>query len=417
MKILWIAPRWPNPPNDGAKQATLELLRPLSQRAELQITLLALPLESESVGKNGAPELPELHVKGIRLFERRPAGLPPALRFLLRPLVPVTFASFLEPMVAKGVRATVDSQPWDAIVFDGFHSALPFLRLRNNVPDFHFQAREGHLPAIYYRAHNVEWRLWEQLAEESLFPMRQAIAFQAAIVRRLENSLARASTAVLPVSDSDEAIFRADNRSTPFHVAHIGQEFPDSPPERNFHSGPLRLGFLGRLDWKPNRQGLEWLLREVWPAARKELPGLRLLIAGSGDAKWLANWKRSENSSGVEFLGRVEKVGDFYQSVDLSLAPIFLGSGTRVKVIEAARYACPVLGTALGLEGCDLRDDKSCLSAESAKEWIETLATARRERLQEIGANAFREMREGFNSPAIAAAVAELFQRNCAKRA
>lgn len=50
-------------------------------------------------------------------------------------------------------------------------------------------------------------------------------------------------------------------------------------PPLSYAGGEVRFGFLGNLDWWPNRDGLRWFLREVWPAVPKSV---RLDLYGPG---------------------------------------------------------------------------------------------------------------------------------------
>src|SRR5262249_39061624 len=154
--------------------------------------------------------------------------------------------------------------------------------------------------------------------------------------------------------------------------------------------GPLTLLFLGRLDWPPNQEGLVWFLKEVWPEVVKGRTDLKLLIAGSGNSEFL---KPFLSVDFLTFLGRVESVKELYRKVSLSLVPIFYGSGTRVKVIEACSYGRACLSTALGVEGTGLESGISYLRAETAQEWIEMLRSLRSENVETIGSSAHEALK------------------------
>jgi glycosyltransferase involved in cell wall biosynthesis len=111
------------------------------------------------------------------------------------------------------------------------------------------------------------------------------------------------------------------------------------------------LLFVGSLDYGPNRDGLSWFLDAVWPRLASARPGLRLLVAGPG-ARGL------RPRPGLELLGPVATVTPLYEAASLALAPIRSGSGTRVKLIEAAAHGVPFVTTGLGAEGLDFRADE-----------------------------------------------------------
>lgn len=95
-----------------------------------------------------------------------------------------------------------------------------------------------------------------------------------------------------------------------------------------------------------NIQGLDWLLREVWPQVRTALPQARLRVIGKmAQASGLA-WPE-----GAEKVGFVEDLEQEYRQATLSLAPLFIGSGVKIKVVEALGHGVPVVATACGAEG------------------------------------------------------------------
>jgi glycosyltransferase involved in cell wall biosynthesis len=94
----------------------------------------------------------------------------------------------------------------------------------------------------------------------------------------------------------------------------------------------------------------------------------------------------------------VPNIEDFYQGIDASIVPLFFGSGTRVKVIEASRLAIPCVSTAIGVEGCPLRSGHSYLNAESIEDWVSVLRSTTQTEFQMIGGFAFEAMKSNYDS-------------------
>jgi hypothetical protein len=391
LKVLWITPRWPLPAQDGARIATAQLLKPLATNFE--ITLVGvLPDDEEAVA------LTELGLRECRVVRRPLLKAHPLLRLLARPMMPVTFSSFVGERVRAELTAILSEGGWDWIVFDGMHGAIPFLS-GNGLPQFSFPASKARL---VYRAHNVEFSIWERAARMARCPHSFVFDFQAKLVRAFEESLCRRCDWVLPVSEQDSAIFSEVAPGVRQEVIRIGQSFPVTAPSPTT-SGELTLGFLGKLDWLPNQQGLTWFLDKVWP----QVSGLRLRIAGSGHAKWLGRYK---DLPGIEWLGRLGSVDAFYSQIDASIVPLFIGSGTRVKVIEASRFAVPCMSTALGVEGCPLVAGSSYIQAESVDEWVSAIKTFSRAHARGMGMSAFLQMKDLYDGQAIARSAASVFR-------
>lgn len=122
------------------------------------------------------------------------------------------------------------------------------------------------------------------------------------------------------------------------------------PPRIHRRDDGTTLLFVGSLGYEPNAEGLRWMLEAVWPRLGKRRAGLRLRIAGGGDADWLRRHPR------VEKLGPVADLTPVYATATLALAPIRSGSGTRIKLIEAAAFGVPFVTTTLGTEGLAFED-------------------------------------------------------------
>ncbi len=388
-KVLWITPRWPEPANDGAKIATIELLKHLAPLPDLELTLLALPPPNDDT-----PELPDLKLFETRIIARKPEIRSRLSRFATNPFIPVSFSSFLQKETVEEVRAFAAQDRWDAVIFDGIHAAIPFFSPGLS-PSLSFPAKSAKL---FYRAHNVEWSLWEQAAKQSPFPKSQALALQAHLVKKYEVDLIQKCTETFPVSDEDLKRFAHITPEPDQQVILIGKNFEKQPSPTNV-SSTIHLGFIGRIDWLPNREGLAWFLKEVWPEVVQKKPDLEFSIAGSGDDSWLAPFR---NLPRVKFLGKIPSVDPFYHGLDALIVPLFMGSGTRVKVIEASQFARVCLSTALGVEGCGLIEGKSVLLAETKSEWVDLLMKLDSESLRTLGQEAFTSLRKKHDSALIA---------------
>lgn len=119
--------------------------------------------------------------------------------------------------------------------------------------------------------------------------------------------------------------------------------------------------FLGSYDYPPNVSAADRLVRHIFPRIRAAVPNARLLIAGEGSRE-LVN--RLGECEGVEALGYVEDLAQLYRSTRIICCPITQGSGTRLKLIEAAGYARPIVATEFAAEGLAFRDGIEILFRE-----------------------------------------------------
>ncbi len=393
-ELLWITPKWPFPAEDGARVATGRLLQGLSRRGH-QIDLLAICGPDEKI--NPAQAQSELGVRKVFQVPRpaNPEGrAASAVQWLgalaTQPWLAITLRHYATARVHRAIDQVVNA-PGIAdrfgIVYDGLHPASHQSRFGQ------FQA-SVHGPRVFYRAHNFETDIWRRKAEQtSQLPLRLFLEFQAARMRAFETSLALQCAGLAPVSAEDLAAFRSFCPQTRARVVPIGSDFSQPPPLLE-ESGFLDVVFIGKLDWPPNREGLLWFLDKVWPRAFAARPTLRLSIVGSGAAGPLGT---RSSLRGVRFLGRVENLDEIYRQSAISLAPVFYGSGTRVKVIEASRYGRACLSTAIGVEGTGLLPGQSYLRAETEAEWIQALVKTDVTAARELGRRAWQQMKDRFD--------------------
>lgn len=118
-------------------------------------------------------------------------------------------------------------------------------------------------------------------------------------------------------------------------------------------------GFIGNFEYWPNRDAYRMLLDYWLPALRSK--GWRIVVAGHHTEVL------GTPPAGVTLMGSVDDVDDFYRQLNLSLAPIRLGGGMKVKVLESLARGIPVAGTSEALEGFSPEVKSLCI------EWGESV--------------------------------------------
>ena len=106
---------------------------------------------------------------------------------------------------------------------------------------------------------------------------------------------------------------------------------------------------MGKLDYQPNAAALAFLTGTLMPALEQRAPGRFKLLVTGGPVP------QGDPSPCTVFAGRVEdaRLTAYLQAADLCLAPVFSGSGTRVKVLEYMAAGRPVVSTPKGAEGIE----------------------------------------------------------------
>jgi glycosyltransferase involved in cell wall biosynthesis len=112
-----------------------------------------------------------------------------------------------------------------------------------------------------------------------------------------------------------------------------------------------RMVFIGLLDWQPNVQGIVWFVRSVLPRIREALPTAHLSIVGRNPVREVT----ALTQPGVEIHPNVPTVIPFLREARVALVPLHVGSGTRLKALEAMAAGRPVVGTSIGLDGIGIQ--------------------------------------------------------------
>ncbi|WP_375396526.1 glycosyltransferase family 4 protein [uncultured Sphingomonas sp.] len=123
-----------------------------------------------------------------------------------------------------------------------------------------------------------------------------------------------------------------------------------------------RVLFVGHLGYQPNVQGLIHFLDDAWPLIVARLPRARLDVVGMYPEADLA---KRLHQAGARLHANVPTVEPFYVDCGLVIAPILLGSGTRIKILEAMAYGRAVVATTVGAEGLGVVSGRDALIADT----------------------------------------------------
>lgn len=176
------------------------------------------------------------------------------------------------------------------------------------------------------------------------------------------------------------------------------------------HTARGTMFFIGTYGYPPNVDAAQFLIDEVFPRVRAKLPEARLLIAGEAIDR-LPCYR--DPPPGVEFLGFLQELSDGYRRAAVVCCPIRAGSGTRIKIIEAAAHGKAVVSTALGAEGLDFIDGAEILLRDGAQTFADACVELLddRDRAAAIGNAAYRKARLRYDLPTIVERVAASFHK------
>jgi glycosyltransferase involved in cell wall biosynthesis len=221
-------------------------------------------------------------------------------------------------------------------------------------------------------AHNVEATLRVEL-ERSIGEQMPA-ALGALVTRRtaaIEGSVVAAVDQVWACSQDDAGLFRERYPGcAPVSVVPNVVTVPRAARSGADLEHPLLL-FVGALTYPPNVDAAVWLVTELMPRLRAIGLDARLRIIGAGAP---AKLRELAGDNAVEVSGYVDDLAAHLDEAAIVPVPLVAGGGTRFKVLEAFAHRIPVVSTAKGVEGLDVRAGTHYLAAETAAEFASAIA-------------------------------------------
>jgi len=356
MKVLWVFGEVPIPADSGARLRILGLLRPLAARHEVT----AAVLDPGPAGRESLCELERIcSAVAILPWRGRARGLGMVAGAALNLLssLPYSVARYCTADTERRL-AELAAGRFDIIQCDniGFHR---YLRSPASAPRV-------------LGTHNVEADVWRQRARLCRNPLLSTyLARQAVKMSRYEGALARSYDWVTAVSESDAARFRTDYGVPNVTVVPNGVDTdyftPTAEPPQ-----PGLVVFTGSMDYAPNDDAVRYFLKDIWPLVRRQFPTARFLAVGRRPSPALR--ALAERAARVEVTGWVPDIRPYLARAGVIVAPLRMGGGSRLKILEAMAMGRPVVSTTVGAEGLDLEPSRHLLVADNPAAFAEETA-------------------------------------------
>ena len=215
--------------------------------------------------------------------------------------------------------------------------------------------------------HNVEAEILERHAERAAGLSRTVWRQQAAKMQRFECATLRRFDTVVAVSARDARMLEQRCGIGTPAVIDTGVDldfYGFHPPAETANT----IVFSGAMDSRSNIDGIEFLMDQVWPHVAAARPEVRMLVVGRNPPASLVA-RAGQLGLPWSFTGFVDDIRPHVLRGDVSVIPLRVGSGTRLKAFEAMALGRPVVSTALGVEGLSVVPDSHFLSAESGADF------------------------------------------------
>ncbi len=398
MRILQLMNKVPWPPKDGGAIACMNMTKGFSMLGH-EVTVLSMNTSKHHIRIKDMP--PHIRSKADFRLVEVPASINwiDAAVNLLFSKMPYNAQRFISDEFSMELIKLLTEKHFDIIQLEGLYLCpyIPVIRKYSEAK-------------IAYRAHNIEYEIWERTAKLSEGLRSKYLRNLSKRIKRFEMNHLNSYDLLVPITDRDGQILDSLGNIKPRHTSQTGIDFASLVPTARKLEFPS-LFHVGALDWAPNQEGLIWFFDHCWEKIHADNPQLKFYLAGRNAPDW---FERRIKQPGVEYLGEINDAYDFINSKAVMVVPLFSGSGMRIKIIEGMALGKPIVTTDIGTEGIPTQNGTNILIANDAEEFIEAINRLinSRELADQIGKNAIGFIQEKFDNLSQAGALVEFYKQH-----
>ena len=226
--------------------------------------------------------------------------------------------------------------------------------------------RKNSKAKIVLRAHNVESHLWKRRTTQEKSSLKKK--WFAHLTKNLfsyEKSAFEKVDGILPITPEDERTISemTNGANKSIRVLPFAMDLPEKAAD--VKPKPLTVFHIGAMDWEPNIEGVNWLVKEVWPKILASIPHAELHLAGRSLE---VNDERFTGKN-ITVHGEIENAFDFMNEYFIMTVPLLTGGGMRVKLVEGMALGKAIVTTSIGAEGTNAEDEKQLMIRNSPEDF------------------------------------------------
>jgi polysaccharide biosynthesis protein PslH len=355
MNILFLSTRSPYPLISGHSLRTYHILKGAAQKHNVTLVTFV--------------QLPEHELKEENLAH---------LRSFCKAVYP-----FKIPMdFSRGKYATG--------LFMNLFSSKPFVAKKYDVPEVRDKIREilktekidlvhvDMLPlAVYINEfeklpkilvnHNVEsMRLYRWFQTESNLLKKAYLGIQYPKLKAFERTAMEKFDCCVVVSEKDRELLREMGVKNNLAVVPNGTDTSFFKPmgRKKIDNSVL---WLGHMDVHTNKDAVLYFWRDIFPLLQKQHPQVRITFVGSAPPKVIAD--AASRNGNIKVTGFVDDVRPYIDEAEVMIVPLRIGSGTRLKILDAMAMGKAIVSTPTGCEGLEISDGKNILIADTQEDF------------------------------------------------
>lgn len=376
MNLLFLSTRSPYPLISGHSLRTYHILKGASQKHKVTLlTFVQLPEH----------ELKEKSLNHLRSFCKAvyPFKIPAdrsritfgRMLFLnLLSSLPFVAQKYDVPLMRQKIRETLQKEQIDLVHVD-------MLPLTVYVNEFE------NLPKILVN-HNVESiRLYRWFKTESNPVKKVYLGIQWLKLRSFERAAMNKFDGCVVVSEVDKELLRKIGVTSKLFVVPNGTDTKFFKPN-NGKVVENSVLWIGHMDVHTNKDAVLYFWREIYPILKKKYPEVKMTFVGTAPPKEIVD--AAQRDGRVKATGFVDDIRPYIDEAAVMVVPIRIGSGTRLKILDAMAMGKAIVSTSVGCEGLNVNDGRDILIADASEDFagkaIELLRNADKRIKLEINA-------------------------------
>ena len=343
MKILIVSPHFPSP-TWGFSARSYFLLKSLARNHTISLLTLSDSGEEENNDNNSLEGL----VHTVYAIPR-PKSRSKRLEQLANMMRGVSYTATVNivPNLQKALDTLLATDHHDIVFFESM-----------TVAGYHLP---GNIKIVIDQ-HNIEYELLQRTYKREKSWLRKFYNWQESrILKPIEIDRCRQANIVLVTSEREYLSLKSMLPKCVIEVVPNGVDSVNFRAQDTDREVPGRIIFTGAMDYYPNIDAVQFFAHNCWPLIQAQVPGATWQIVGKNPPSEV---QRLGELPGVTVIGSVPDMRPYLAELTVAIAPLLIGSGTRLKILEALAMQKAVVSTSIGCEGLSVSSGEHLLVAD-----------------------------------------------------
>ncbi|HEX8332426.1 MAG TPA: glycosyltransferase family 4 protein [Segetibacter sp.] len=340
-KLLIIAPQNPYPAIDGGKMSIYYPLICLSKYFDIHFAFIT----SDPPTQQTCDHFKSFGIKIYpQIFQTHDTALGFLLNFFFK--LPYKFQKYYKKSVVKNLSTLIKKEDIKYMWCNHAH-----------VASYALQLRKHHKLGIFLREHNIEYTLVKQAKDiQSNLILRALINYQYLKTRAFEISCWSRFNKIYFISDSDLKIARQQTVDTS-KLEILYDSFASDVTEQNSEKEPFSCIFTASLSTFQNKYNLKTFVNDVWKPFVQKDNRWKLYITGNTDEVIRENLGQNFSVFNIKNCGFLDDISAAIQLKKYFISPTYIGSGLRLKVLNAMSTGAVCIVTPKDAEMLNILED------------------------------------------------------------